>query len=70
MRAELKVGLLLISLAIIFNRFTLLPLHISYLLSGAFIGFGLFLFAVNLLPKKTYDNLLYRKIFESKKPIS
>jgi pilus assembly protein TadC len=65
-RTELKAGLLLISLAILINRFAFFPIHVSDFLCGAFLGFGLFLIAVNLLPQKTYDNLLYRKWIASR----
>ena len=62
MRIETRIGLVLNALGLTIGRFTLFANNVDSFLSGAFLGFGIFLLVAGLLPKETYDNLLYRKL--------
>jgi|GEM_PF-6741127 hypothetical protein len=62
MRIELRIGLLLNSLSIFTNLFKPLPDFLNEFGCGFFMALAIFFFVVNMLPKKVYDNLLYRKL--------
>ena len=62
MRMETRIGLLLNAIGLVTGRFSLFSSNIGNFISGAFLGFGLFLLVVGLLPTATYDRLLYRKL--------
>lgn len=66
MRIELRIGLALIALGLVLNRFVLFSEPVSNFLCGAFMSFGMFFMVVNLLPEKTYNKLLYRKLIKNK----
>ena len=61
MRIETKIGLLINAVGLTLGSIVVLPNFMSGFLSGAFVGVGLFLLVVGLIPEKQYNNLLYRK---------
>lgn len=67
MRKEFGVGLLFSALAMVIGRFDFLPTDLSSFICGAFMAFGMFFLVVNLLPKRVYDSLLYRKWITNRK---
>jgi hypothetical protein len=61
MKTELRIGLLLNALGLAIGRFMFFSEPVSGFLCGTFMGFGVFLIVVSLLPENVYNNLLYRK---------
>lgn len=53
MRKELRVGIILQATYLALNRFFNIPDFIS----GFFIGLGLFLIVIGILPEKTYGKI-------------
>ena len=66
MRTETKIGLLFNAIGLTVGRLFIFPDFISGFLSGIFLGSGLFLLVVGLLPEKQYNKLLYRKWLASR----
>ena len=60
-RTEMKVGLLLNAIGIIFSRFGILPINANEFLSGLFMSLGILALVIGSIPESTYNNLLYRK---------
>lgn len=59
-RIEMRLGLLLFAVHAILWSFT--EVHEFFL--GLMVGGAMFLIIVGLLPQKTYDNLLYRRLLK------
>ena len=66
MRIELRIGLAFIALGLILSRFSTFAGPISSFVCGACMSLGVFFMVVNLLPEKTYNKLLYRKLISGK----
>ena len=66
MRTETKIGLLFNAIGLTIGRLFVFSDFISGFLSGMFVGIGLFLLVVSLLPEKQYNKLLYRKWLASR----
>lgn len=61
MRVELRMGLMLSGLGSIVSHYPIFNEPVLSFLHGACLSLGVFFMAVNFLPKKMYDKLLYRK---------